>query len=270
MLPIGMTSKFLETSTPEGWQEVAEAGFVNFELAFDCIMAHQQSIEAMNADAVLRRSHALSAGMNISSAHLPFAFFFDFSAKDEAARKRAMEIQMDTLRMIADWQIPIAVVHASAEPIGDEERPERILWATENLAILGERARKLGVTLALEVLPRTSLGNTSEELLQLSQNGTSAKLNLDFNHLMKETHFDFIDRTAQHLITTHLSDYDLVNERHWAPGIGDVDWSGCVKRLMERGYTGQLMLEVRDAAAIPGKMASAREVMELLQDALNK
>jgi len=270
MLPIGMTSKFLETSTPEGWREVAEAGFVNFELAYDCIMGYKQSLEAMNADAVMRREHALSAGMHISSAHLPYAFFFDFSVTDTEARKRALQIHTDLLRVYSDWEIPIAVVHASAEPISDGERAERLLRATEGVAILGERARSLGVTLALEVLPRTCLGNTSEELLQISQNGESAKLNLDFNHLMKETHFDFIDRTAKHLVTTHLSDYDLVNECHWAPGIGDVDWAGCVKRLTDYGYTGQLMLEVRDVAAIPGKVTNAREVMDLLRKALNR
>ena len=42
------------------------------------------------------------------------------------------------------------------------------------------------------------------------------------NHLLGESHTDFMKALKHNIITTHLSDYDGVDERHWLPGEGIV------------------------------------------------
>ena len=46
------------------------------------------------------------------------------------------------------------------------------------------------------------------------------------------------------IITTHISDYDFKNERHWLPGEGKADWKGIISTLREVGYKGPWLYEL--------------------------
>jgi sugar phosphate isomerase/epimerase len=46
------------------------------------------------------------------------------------------------------------------------------------------------------------------------------------------------------IIATHISDYDFVNERHWLPGEGKVDWQEVIAILTEIGYDGPWLYEM--------------------------
>ena len=41
-----------------------------------------------------------------------------------------------------------------------------------------------------------------------------------------------------------MSDYDFLNERHWLPGEGKIDWVEVVDTLEEVGYDGVLLYEL--------------------------
>ena len=264
MNPIGLTSKFFKISTEEKWEAAAEAGFTNVEIVFMMQMG-----ENMTNEADLRRKQVMACGLQPTSAHLPFHFCYDFSCADRQKRMIALEHQRRCLQKISEWQIPIAVVHASTEPVMDAEREVRFGFAQEGIEVLGEYAQTLGVTLALEVLPRTCIGNTSSEIRRLNKNGTVAKVNMDFNHLMRETQMEFIERMGDQIVTTHLSDYDGVIEHHWAPGIGSIAWKKYLDQLIDKGYKGQFMIETQEDIAIPGEIATPERVMKLFSAVRN-
>ena len=66
----------------------------------------------------------------------------------------------------------------------------------------------------------------------------------DVNHLLRESHETFMRRAADQVITTHLSDYDGVDERHWLPGMGVVPWKLIYDGLLAAGYTGPFLFEL--------------------------
>ncbi len=94
------------------------------------------------------------------------------------------------------------------------------------MKILNQVAKENGIVLALENLPRTCLGNTSEEMLSLL-NETGAAFIFDTNHSLSEDNVSFLQNMIQHgycPVSLHISDYDYVDERHDLPGNGVNDW----------------------------------------------
>ena len=59
------------------------------------------------------------------------------------------------------------VLHPSSEPITDSIRAQRITNASRSIAYLKKYADQIGAQLCIENLPRTCLGNTPEELLEI-------------------------------------------------------------------------------------------------------
>ncbi|MBQ8087173.1 MAG: sugar phosphate isomerase/epimerase [Clostridia bacterium] len=258
MNPLGLTSKFFVESSFEKWIDTRAAGFETAELVFPPNAPEKK----MFAEAALRREHILAADLKILSAHTPFGPAADPSSANSAQRRESIALEKRVLDQIADWGISIAVLHASFEPIGDDERASRLAIARDAVAELGEYARDRGVTLAVEELPRTCLGNCSQEMLYLTDCGTLAQMNFDFNHLLKETHEHFIDAVAPYIVTTHLSDYDFVDEKHWMPGVGQVRWKQVIEYIQAHGYTGQFMFETYEERAIPGKHCTPQMIMD--------
>ena len=54
---------------------------------------------------------------------------------------------------------------------------------------------------------------------------------------------DFIRKIGKKIATTHISDRDDINERHWLPGEGIVDWISVMDALGEVGYEGNWIYE---------------------------
>jgi sugar phosphate isomerase/epimerase len=116
---------------------------------------------------------------------------------------------------------------------------------------------------AIELLPRTCLGNTVEELGELIRRlgDETFGVCLDVNHLMDRYGElpDEIRKLGPRLITTHLSDYDGVDEKHWLPGRGVIDWKAVKEALGEIGYKGPFNYECHLPGDTPGERIQAVE-----------
>ena len=97
--------------------------------------------------------------------------------------------------------------------------------------------------IAVENLPRTCLGKNSAEIAELLSAHEDLRACFDTNHLLSEPLADFMRNINNKIITTHISDYDFVNERHWLPGEGKIDWPLIMKTLFEVGYEGPILYE---------------------------
>ncbi|MCE7070813.1 sugar phosphate isomerase/epimerase, partial [Dyadobacter sp. CY327] len=75
-------------------------------------------------------------------------------------------------------------------------------------------------SLNIECLPRTCLGNTSKEILQILDGIDNIGICFDSNQLLKESPKDFVKAVNKRIRMLHISDCDNVNERHWLPGKG--------------------------------------------------
>ncbi len=200
------------------------------------------SIDWKNTEKLSRDS-----GVKLWSLHVPFCPFekINIATKDKTVRNYSIELLTESyIKRGADIGIKIAVIHPSAEPNDDSEREELLKIGADSLAILAESAAKCGMTIAVEDLPRTCLGNCSDDIKKLISLNDKLRVCFDTNHLLIEKNSDFVKALGNKIITLHVSDYDFLNERHWLPYEGKVDWVELVTLLEEAGYQGPFMYEI--------------------------
>ncbi len=202
-----------------------------------------------NARAIGRA--ARDAGVAIWSLHLPFSGLLDISSVNGAWRDVTLYTHRTLIRAAAEAGARVVVLHPSAEPIAEEERPERIRHSRESICQLVREACACGVALAVENLPRTCLCRGSAEMTELLQ-GTGACAVFDTNHALSEENPAFIDALTQggiRIASLHISDYGpdeagVLDERHRLPGDGINRWNDIFEALERHGYTGPLMYEI--------------------------
>lgn len=183
-------------------------------------------------------------GIQLWSFHLPFAPFARIDPSKPALVEGTLAYFTELISRASAIGIRNFIVHPSGEPIAPEDRPARMACARESLARLAEIAAGYGAVIAVEDLPRTCLGNCSAEIAELISAHPALRVCFDTNHLLNESAADFIARLGDKIITTHVSDYDFIDERHWLPGEGKQDWQTLLQALRDVGYTGPWLYEL--------------------------
>ena len=205
----------------------------------------RQGMEETEIWAKEMKTAADKAGVEIWSIHIPYGGVYDISKADEAERQQAVAANAADMELGSRILKPkYFIIHASAEPISEEERAARFAASHKSLQELAAKAKACGVGLLVEDLPRTCLGNTSTELLSIINGIDNTDICFDVNHLLQESHVSFIRNTKGRIKSTHMSDYDATDERHWLPGKGVINWTELLKELVAAGYTGPFMYEV--------------------------
>ena len=183
-------------------------------------------------------------GIGLWSYHLPFAPCEELDISSSALAQATVVYLSELIRKGASIGIDKFVIHPSGEPIADGERGERLLCAQNSLAELAEIAGRHGAILAVEDLPRTCLGRNAEEVEALVNAHEALSVCFDTNHLLSGDPVEFIHRLGDKIVTLHVSDYDFMNERHWLPGEGKVDWPAIFTALREVNYRGPWLYEI--------------------------
>ena len=192
------------------------------------------------------RAHADEAGIEVWSYHLPFADTINIAAPDESARAAAVARQCGLIDRANAVGIARFVIHPSAEPIPDDERPAWMASAKKSLAELAEYADARSCVICVEDLPRTCLGHTADEMLELLSADDRLRVCFDVNHLCAAygcTHAEFVEKLGGKIVTTHMSDYDFIDEKHFFPGVGRINWKALVELLEDAGYAGPFLYE---------------------------
>ena len=194
----------------------------------------------------LVRRQADAAGVMLWSVHLPFAPFetVNPASPDAAVRKKTVEIMREYMAGASSIGIDKAVIHPSGEPNPDAERAERMKYAAEILAILADVGSEYGMTVCVEDIPRTCLGNCAADFKYLLADSDKLRVCFDTNHMLIEKNVDFVRALGDKIVTLHVSDYDFRNERHWLPFEGKNDWASIVSALEAVDYKGPWLYEV--------------------------
>ena len=206
------------------------------------------------------QAYAKQYSTELWSFHLPFMPFreIDISSCREELRDNAVRLYKELIEKAANIGIRTFVIHPSGEPIGPEEREDRIRYSMQTLDSLAEFAHQYGAVIAVEDLPRTCLGNTADEMLRLLSANDKLRVCFDTNHLLQGSHADFIRKLGDKIVTLHVSDYDFVDEKHWLPGEGKIDWPALYAALQESGYSGAWLYELGLKA--PGSRPRSRDL----------
>lgn len=186
-----------------------------------------------------------TSGLKVWSVHLPFSRTLDISVLDDKARAENVAFMAEMIALAGRFNPRFLVLHPSSEPIGDEEREQRLRNSHASIGLLAPEARRIGATLCIENLPRTCLGRDSGEIMRLIGDFPEVMVCFDSNHLLQEEHAHFFETVGNRIGTIHASDYDRKDERHWLPGEGVIAWTDFLRRLRASGYEGVFMHEVR-------------------------
>ena len=183
-------------------------------------------------------------GIELCSFHLPFVPFEIIDISQPSLAQSTVEYFCALIDKATDIGIKTFVVHSSGEPIDESDRELRFESAKRSLYSLAEYAKTKGATIAVEDLPRTCIGRDSSEILSLISVHPLLRVCFDTNHLLGEDIDAFIRAVGDKIVTTHISDYDFINERHWLPGEGQIDWVRLKNLLSAEGYNGPWVYEL--------------------------
>lgn len=222
--------------TDEGLEALHQAGVQAIELSF-------RTAQMDRIDLAAQVEKARAHGLLVWSIHLPFDSL-DIAALDEDFRRRTLCYHEGLIARAGAAGIRTAVVHTCLEPVADADRAARMERSKESLRELAECAQAAGVVVAVEELPRSCLGNCSREMLELLSADERLRLCFDTNHLLGEDAVQFLSFMSGKIRTVHFSDYDFIDERHWLPGEGKIDWRALLRALKATGYTGPFLYEV--------------------------
>ena len=216
----------------------AKAGIRYIELA-----PHDDDYRKIFAEAARAKQMAETAGVTIRSLHLPFSDRLNFCAPDQGNREETMRVQKEMLQGAAALGVKYVIAH-SGIPYPQTERKKYLEIARENIAELQKEASALGIHVCVESLLPSCIGRNSRELLYILSAHPDLRVCLDPNHLFDEDHAALIRAVGEKIAAVHFSDYDGLDERHWMPGEGIINWSAIVAALSEVGYKGPLLYEV--------------------------
>lgn len=200
-----------------------------------------------------------SSGLKVWSVHMPYSRTLDISVLDDLKRAENVQYMKDMMRVAGVFQPQYLVLHPSSEPITPDEREQRLANSHASIGELAPVAKEIGAVLCVENLPRTCLGQNGEEMMRLIEGYDEVALCFDTNHLLYQSHEDYLKAVAKGKIkTVHLSDYDFADERHLIPGKGLIDNKALWAGIKENGYDGIMMFECYGE---PAQLDTARQIL---------
>ena len=240
-LRVGTSLSVLEDNVYEKLDEIIENGFDTVDVGI-CSKWHwrDQEIEAMKK-LPERLELVMRSGIAINAVHISFGHHWDFASHIPEKRQEALDNLKAILPMLDSCNPYCYVIHGSFEPIAPEHRAAEIEALKDSLKQITSWTK---TPIAVESLPRTCLFNTAAEGIDILDGIDNVYVCCDVNHFLFEKSEDAVLALGKRIITTHISDHDYENERHWLPGDGKIDWMALIGAFEKIGYNGVFNFEV--------------------------
>lgn len=232
--------------------DVAAAGFTQCELFDTKDMADDRTAgerrRILNRHGVWVRTIHSDLGVNLA-------------ALDDDERSRAVTSVASCFEPFAELGGFAVIVH----PTGRDSNVDAELHIgafRRSLDTLTARAEELGIRLACENLQHKGQSRPlcrMEDLRRVIDDYPSTVgICLDTGHANNNS-LDPADEAriaGERLIALHLQDTDAVEDRHWPPGLGNINWRRVSAALIEIGFDGAWTFEVGTGASGPAATAA--------------
>jgi sugar phosphate isomerase/epimerase len=267
--PIGLsTGCFYHRSILDCLSVIRESGFSAIEVCSS--PTHLDYHDPVMVRRAAERIHEL--GMEAYSFHAPFADNIDIAASDDTRRDAALAEVLQAAEAAAVLRVHYFVIHPGpehpAETSGDEQLA-RMRNVVATLNQVARRCRELGIMCVLEnKLPHLLFGNTSDILWILDAiSATEVGTCLDTGHAFLSGDIQpLIKKLRGHLKMVHAHDNGGMQDDHFPPGDGRIDWEAMLRDLMNIEFRGALMLEMAGQADANITMANARRGRQYLRE----
>lgn len=267
-LPLGLSSASLvDDFTIEALPAIAQAGFTHLEV-FPGKAPWLQTLQDFEA----LGQQARESGLVTWSLHAPFGHHISPAAADETRRTAAIQSLTEALTQAEALGAGVVIIHPGYYDPQADDRGEALARASNTYNEIAPEASRRGLRLALEYLPPkpADLGCNAAELLWFRERiDGDIVFCLDVNHAnLPEALPDVVRQLAPSLVTTHISDNDGLEEKHWLPGAGVIDWPALMGALAGAAYRGPLLLEAGNfpADGLDQKLAALAQAAQRLRD----
>lgn len=185
----------------------------------------------------------LNLGMPVNGVHIPYGVDWDLSELNQTKNAENFNNVLSVINSTSRLSPYCYVLHGSFEPVDTIFREDKLNVLISTVKKLSALTDKI---IALEILPRTCLLNTSKEIVKVVDkiSMSNVKVCVDVNHFLQEKSEDGVLFIGNSIVTTHISDHDYENERHWMPGKGKIDWLKLIANLEKLGYNGVFNYEL--------------------------
>ena len=239
-------ASFGKFMTPALAEAFRKSKLHNLEVSF---CPYTQNTPESELSEQLTRSLLREGIVSSASVHLPFlggGVSWDPSALNEEDRKAVVRRICALIRSHADMMAPHVTLHASNEP-PLAEHPARMDQVCRSIEEMIPLAEELHFSVNVEYLPRTCIGNCAAELQNIMRrfNPEHVGICMDVNHVMDRWREvpDIIAELAPRIRTFHINDYDGIDEMHWFPGQGILDWPAIMREIRKIDHDVLLIFE---------------------------
>jgi len=206
--------------------------------------------------------------VEISSIHIPFMPFAEwaYASPVEAVRRAAAKKMLDWLKPTRDCNCKLYTLHGSGEPVFDPDRKASIAALRRTLDEIVPFFAGIGACVNVELLPRSCVGRSPEEIEEAIKDYPEETVGVcfDVNHLngAPERVPEYMTRLAPRMRSLHLSDYDGIDECHWYPGLGILDWSAIMAAVKAMPQDILLIFESAGFLQAGKRKISSRFILE--------
>lgn len=274
-MQFGMSTQFVHAQRlrREHLADIRSHGFDAVE-----IVATRSHVDYHDAAALDEVALWLTAeGLRLHAIHAPMTERFtgrwvgpfNNASSRPLMRERAVRETLAALGLAARVPVSVLVVHlglpdALTATEGENSRDA----ARRSVETIAEAAGKLGVRVALEVIPNAlstpaSLVSLVEDDLDVPNVGIC--LDLGHAHMMGDL-IEAIDTVSELLVATHVHDNHGSSDEHLAPFDGTIGWPAALIALQKVGYEGTMMLELAGTDEPRRTLARARDARTRLED----
>ncbi len=267
MFRAGIASWTCETDgTADALRRIARHGFREVEVW--CNYAH---LDPRVGEDVSRVQEVLTEeGVRAISVHAPYEFRGQ-KLSDPAAWAAWEQLMMPTLEVAQLLHASFAVVHPvllcyPSTPVQSD--PVVTECQEESLTRVARVAAAKGIRIALENMGRQTAPNFADlrEIVKLVDRLGEENIGICFDtgHCLISglDPLQEVEQCAGRLDSFHLHENDCLEDLHWVPGQGPIDWSRFLDKVRTLNYKGPFILELWGGTNAAAVMSEARGFVE--------
>ncbi|SHN81491.1 sugar phosphate isomerase/epimerase family protein [Desulfitobacterium chlororespirans] len=176
-------------------------------------------------------------GLILENIHVPWCDANALWSDEQALRGEIIARHKQWIEDCARFEIPLLVMHLC----DGENPPQPNEYGLASMGELAGAAERQGVRIAVE---NTRRRDSVEYVLgQIASPALGFCFDSSHHRLTDQEDFHLLRAWGNRLMATHFSDNDGVEDRHWLPGHGVIDWAK-VAGAFPKGYQDFLTLEV--------------------------
>ena len=233
-------------------KRMSESVFQHFEYSCGAFPSKSESEARMAALAPYKADKSI----NFTSLHLPFYWGEERPTQTlDFERGICAQRLAHCIEFFAPLGMKQMTMHAGSVA-GNQTRERGIECVRDVVKFLVPYAEKVGANINVEVCPRGSIGGVPEEMLAIMDGMPDCVgICFDVNHANQRYAEvpEWIGKLGKRINTFHISDCDEIDECHWVPGVGVLDWKGIMQAINALDHDCLLIYEVsRDGYEAPG------------------